>query len=219
MRSITGLWLNRNARPKNQPHQLGHALRYVCSIHKLAFISWTSPALLGRRAVSNNPAGYACQAAAPASHSPGLTPTNAEREERRRQAAVRLRAAFAGGVTAEADVLSLAAQLGGSAGTQLADQLMADPVDPARFMAGGCWHLQARGCWPPGTVCWPPGTDCLLGAGAAARLCHGGLRVVASRGRPRPAAASHPTDRQTIHLPCCAPSQTARSCWRRRRSS
>ena len=70
----------------------------------------------------------------------GLTPTPAEREARRRQAAVRLRAAFAGGVTAEADVLSLAAQLSSSGGSQLADQLLADPVDPARFMAGAsCW--------------------------------------------------------------------------------
>lgn len=43
-----------------------------------------------------------------------------------------------GGLAAEADVLSLAAQLGGSGGTELADQLVADPVDPKEFMAGGC---------------------------------------------------------------------------------
>ncbi len=67
----------------------------------------------------------------------GLTPSSAERAERRRQATVRLRAAFAGGMTAEADVLSLAAQLSGSAGSQLADQLVAEPLDPNRFMAGG----------------------------------------------------------------------------------
>ncbi|KAI7838796.1 hypothetical protein COHA_007411 [Chlorella ohadii] len=65
----------------------------------------------------------------------GLTPSSAERAERRRQATVRLRAAFAGGMTAEADVLSLAAQLSGSAGSQLADQLVAEPLDPNRFMA------------------------------------------------------------------------------------
>ncbi|PRW61467.1 PALE chloroplastic isoform B [Chlorella sorokiniana] len=72
----------------------------------------------------------------------GLTPTQAEREQRRRQAAVRLRAAFAGGITAEADVLSLAAQLGSSGGSQLADQLVADPVDPTQFMAE-CTELLA----------------------------------------------------------------------------
>ena len=85
----------------------------------------------------------------------GLTPSSAERAERRRQATVRLRAAFAGGMTAEADVLSLAAQLSGSAGSQLADQLVAEPLDPNRFMAGGqlpgaCW----AGCWSSSRGGW-----------------------------------------------------------------
>lgn len=56
--------------------------------------------------------------------------------ERRRAAAARVRAAFSGGLpTGTADVLSLAAQLSAPAGSQLADELVADPVDPMVFMA------------------------------------------------------------------------------------
>lgn len=59
----------------------------------------------------------------------------AAREERRAQAAAHLRAAFSGSLVGDADVLSLAAQLSASGGSQLADQLVADPVDPMVFMA------------------------------------------------------------------------------------
>lgn len=41
-----------------------------------------------------------------------------------------MRAAFSGGLAGGADVLSLAAQLVGGGGEQLADELVADPVDP-----------------------------------------------------------------------------------------
>lgn len=51
-------------------------------------------------------------------------------EERRQQAAARVRAAFSGGLAGGADVLSLAAQLVGGGGERLADELVADPVDP-----------------------------------------------------------------------------------------
>ena len=72
-----------------------------------------------------------------------LTLAAAVREERARQAAARVRAAFAGGLPPGADVLSLAAQLGdGPAGAELADQLVADPVDPMRFMAAATELLQ-----------------------------------------------------------------------------
>lgn len=67
----------------------------------------------------------------------------ATREERRRQAAAHARAAFTGGLSSGADVLSLAAQLSGGGGDQLADQLMADPVDPMQFMAE-CTELLRR---------------------------------------------------------------------------
>ena len=56
-------------------------------------------------------------------------------EERQRQAAARLRAAFSGGVGEGADVLSLAAQLSAAGGSQLADQLVSEPVDPMVFLA------------------------------------------------------------------------------------
>ncbi|KAL4446212.1 hypothetical protein ABPG77_003019 [Micractinium sp. CCAP 211/92] len=56
-------------------------------------------------------------------------------EERRQQAAARVRAAFSGGLAGGADVLSLAAQLVGGGGERLADELVADPVDPMVFMA------------------------------------------------------------------------------------
>lgn len=59
----------------------------------------------------------------------------ATREERRREAAARVRAAFSGGLPGGADVLSLAQQLSGGGGLQLADELVADPVDPMDFMA------------------------------------------------------------------------------------
>lgn len=65
------------------------------------------------------------------------------REERAQQAAARVRAAFAGGLPPGADVLSLAAQLGdGPGGAELADQLVADPVEPMRFMAAATELLQ-----------------------------------------------------------------------------
>ncbi|KAL4423865.1 hypothetical protein ABPG75_001166 [Micractinium tetrahymenae] len=69
---------------------------------------------------------------------PGEADTVAQtttQEERRRQAAARVRAAFSGGLAGDADVLSLAAQLVGGGGERLADELVADPVDPMAFMA------------------------------------------------------------------------------------
>ncbi|KAL4854390.1 hypothetical protein ACK3TF_004902 [Chlorella vulgaris] len=59
-------------------------------------------------------------------------------EERQRRATAHLRSAFTGGVpgglVGSADVLSLAAQLSGSGGSQLADQLVQDPVSPTAFV-------------------------------------------------------------------------------------
>ncbi|KAI3432867.1 hypothetical protein D9Q98_010450 [Chlorella vulgaris] len=59
-------------------------------------------------------------------------------EERQRRATAHLRSAFTGGVpgglAGSADVLSLAAQLSGSGGSQLADQLVQDPVSPTAFV-------------------------------------------------------------------------------------
>lgn len=66
------------------------------------------------------------------------------REERAREAAARLRAAFAGGLPAGGDLFSLAAQLGGGpGGAELADQLVADPVDPMAFMAEATQLLES----------------------------------------------------------------------------
>ena len=66
----------------------------------------------------------------------------AAQDEARRQAASRLRTAFSGGLAREADVLSLSARLSGSGGSQLADQLVADPVDSMAFMAQSTQLLQ-----------------------------------------------------------------------------
>lgn len=75
-----------------------------------------------------------------------LTQT-AMQEERRQEASARVRAAFSGGLAGDADVLSLAAQLVGGGGEQLADELVADPVDPM----GKLRHPLARGCCAPCT--------------------------------------------------------------------
>ena len=75
----------------------------------------------------------------------GVRGTSAEREERQRAAAVRVRAAFRGNITAGADVLSLAAQLGGEGGDALADRLAEDPLDPMVFMAGAARGVAGGG--------------------------------------------------------------------------
>lgn len=65
------------------------------------------------------------------------------RDERRALAVARLRAAFTGSMVAQADVLSLAAHLGGRDGPQVADQLVAaQRVDPVVFAACATELLQ-----------------------------------------------------------------------------
>lgn len=55
--------------------------------------------------------------------------------ERQAAATARLRAAFTGGVAEGVDVMTLAAQLSSQGGAKLADELVADPVDPTAFLA------------------------------------------------------------------------------------